>query len=124
MKLSSLIGGNTCKTMTNPFSLSILIILLLSWYCVDSYRTRIYWFHRNSCPACMSMKPEWIKFENLTNMSMIKTIRVETDDPRNQKLAENFQVSSVPHIVKVHGEIREVFKGDRTAGQLLSWAKS
>ena len=114
--------GGSCSNV-KALAIGVLFILVLSCYCVEQKRTRVYWFHRNGCPACMKMKAEWEKFENMTNASMVKTIRVETTDPRNHFLAENFGVSTVPHIVKVKNDVREVFTGDRTAGQILAWSK-
>ncbi len=97
----------------------IMTLLILHLY-NTAYATRVYFFHSESCKYCIDLEPAWDMFIN-SSPSSVRPMKI--DKNANTKMAENFGVSSVPHIVKVQGDNRYVYDGDRSAEDLLRWAK-
>ena len=108
----------------------VVILILYNYYDTGRFegyknlnKTVIYWFHRPSCPHCVKMEGEWNK---LTKSGLSDTtfelIDVNTADEKNNVLAADYGVESVPHIVKVlpNGK-REVYNGSRTATAMKEW---
>ncbi len=103
-------------------TLCIIILLLFRNICAR----RVIWFYRPDCGYCKRMEQEWARFESMCTTSLFPPIvvkKININDPLYKDLAENFDVMGVPHIVKIGDNYRrKVYTGDRTAGDLYSWA--
>ena len=120
--------------MDNIVLYIIIIVLILyiinSEYNTDRYSDMskngvlVYWFHRPGCPHCDNMKGEWEKVEATKLPSKYKLMAVNTALKKNSKLSEDFGIEGVPQIIKVVNNKRIVYKGNRTAPEILKWIKS
>lgn len=100
--------------------LSLLIFSLYTYR--KAYGTRIYYFYKDSCPHCKKIRPAWDLFTASVSWSLITPIEIDCDG-KNQKLRDNFGAKTVPYIVKVIDDAREVYKGDRLTENILAWSK-
>ena len=100
-------------------ALILIIVLFLLWR--HSCKP-IYWFFRESCPYCVSMKDEWTKFKYMTMFSMIMPIDVDIATTEGQHLSKLFSVSSVPTLVKMNKNIPTIYNGTRKAHDIYLWA--
>ena len=99
----------------------LALLFLCGCYCMVDYDATIIWFHRPDCGFCVKMEPEWQKFRKMAPSNiLLKKINIR-DYP---DMADDFGVEGVPFIVKVVGKKRVVYKGDRSAGDLLKFAAS
>jgi thioredoxin-like negative regulator of GroEL len=80
----------------------------------------VYWFYRPGCPHCDNMKDEWAKMKK-SLPSKYNVVDVNTSLAKNQKLAKQYNVQGVPHIVKVNSAGQSVYKGQRTASAMKQW---
>ena len=102
----------------------IVVLFILSVYLHhEAYGTRVYWFHRPGCPACEAMKKEWDLVESGTWFGMVKAIAVDTSKSENDAIASNFNITTVPAIFKIENDIRTMYDGNRSAADILEWAK-
>lgn len=84
--------------------------------------TKVYWFHKEECKFCKEMEGEWAKVEKKLIRSGIDCQRIDITDPKHKKITENFDIKSVPHIVKINSNgTREVFKGTRKQNDIITW---
>ena len=100
----------------------MFIIFLLHTY-RKAYGTRVYYFYKDKCPYCKKMQSAWDLFTSSCSWTMIVPIKIDCSVESNQKLRDDFGAKTVPHIVKVYGDKREKFEGERTSEEILSWAK-
>lgn len=108
-----------------PYTYIILTILLIL-ACITyrkAYGTRIYYFYKDECPHCKKIRPAWDLFVSACSWSMITPIEIECTG-KNQGQRDNFGAKTVPHIVKVKKDLREIYKGDRTSEDILAWSKT
>jgi protein disulfide-isomerase A1 len=72
------------------------------------------------CGHCKALMPEWHKFEEAGVKGVeIKKINAE----ENKAAASAANVSGFPTIIKYNNGKKEIYKGERTAESLRSWAK-
>lgn len=103
----------------------IIITLLLLFACYTyrkAYGTRVYYFYKDACPHCVKLKPAWDLFTSACAWSMVVPMEINCDG-KNQGMRDNFGASTVPHIVKVVNDVREVYGGNRTTENILEWVK-
>lgn len=77
----------------------------------------VYWFMRPTCPYCTKMQSAWDQVD-VPNPYTKKTI----DIGENPKMADEYGVRTVPHIVKQYpsGHV-SVYEGDRSTQSLTKW---
>lgn len=102
-------------------TLVVLIVICTSSYCDCNVDERVIWFYRDGCGFCTKMIEEWDRFV-LMRPKYILVEKINTADPANQEMVEDYGVVGVPHIVKVKDGRRYVYNGPRIAESLLSWA--
>ena len=101
----------------------IILVLLFAYYTYKTaYGTRVYYFYKDSCQHCAKLSPAWDLFASSCAWSMITPIKINCEK-KNQGMRDNFDAKTVPHIVKVRNDIREIYKGDRTSSDILEWSK-
>lgn len=104
------------------FTIQLVVILCL----IHSLCTfRVYLFYSPECSHCHKMMPEWQKFKSnaaWTIFPHILALDINIKDSTNKHIYDNFDISGVPHIVKLKytGE-RIVFTGERTAKNIMDW---
>lgn len=116
------------------FIIVIILIFILSInFCYDSLMTSpgknwslsnqpkviILWFYRDGCGHCDRMKPAWDAFAaNLPDGVGAEKI----DAAKYKEMARDFRVEGVPHIVKVVGDKRIIYSGDRSTADFIKFA--
>jgi thiol-disulfide isomerase/thioredoxin len=86
----------------------------------DTQATKVIWFHRPDCGYCVKMKDQWEIFEKLLGKTKVKPVKVDIN--QDKATADEYNVTGVPHIVKVSSDgTRSVYSGDRTAKDMLNW---
>jgi hypothetical protein len=69
------------------------------------------------------MKTDWESVENKLIGTSIKLISIDANDPKHKKMYNNFNISTVPHIVKVFPDgTRCVYKGERKCDDIIGWS--
>jgi hypothetical protein len=110
----------------NCFSVIIVIILLL--ILMRCFNRKLIWFYDPNCGFCRQMESEWSKLETLSIFTFIpplSTRKVDITKLCNLKFVRNFNVSSVPHIVRINRDgSRDVYTGSRKALDIWYWATS
>ena len=104
--------------------LAILLLLVLLYFVWQSNCKPVYWFHRMNCPYCVKMHDEWKQFKKMCMVSMMKPIEVDITKPENAKIVEQYQISSVPQLIKLEKEVPVIYDGDRVAKNIYDWASS
>lgn len=109
----------------NDFKYHILIVVLLVIiYHLNNkqHRLVVYWFHKPGCPHCDVMEEEWAKVEGHMWQSGIVVKRVDTSKPEHSKVAKNFNITTVPLIVKIKPNgMRYKYEGKRKAPDMINW---
>jgi len=101
----------------------VLLVIIYNLWTQSNETCKIYWFHKPGCPACKSMANEWKLVEDALRSSSIKTMRIDISNPKYNKMTINFNIESVPCIVKVFPEgTRCVYTGDRKCNNIVEWA--
>ena len=99
------------------------MMVLLSLY-IDAISTKVYRFYKPGCRFCQESQKEWDLFKSKCRFRGLKPIDINLEEktPYNEALAKNFNVKSVPTIIKVSnsGEFSK-YDGERTAIQILDW---
>lgn len=99
--------------------LIILIIYLLYRYARKNKKIVIVWFYRPDCGYCTEMEDEWDNFTyNVPSNVYVKKININ----KNRAIANKFNVSGVPYIIKITNKKITEFKGERTSDNLLKFA--
>jgi len=114
--------------------LVVALILLVVYLYKKSSSIQLYFFNRDSCPACVAMKEEWEKFVGMVASSpislkfisspnvTIRDIKTDSGDPLVDSLMKDFGVKSVPTVIAVLPDGRRaLYDGDRTANSLLGF---
>lgn len=103
----------------------ILLIIIIMYFMMPGSRAKsqsavvILWFFRPDCGHCTRMSDAWDEFASALPADVaIEKINVT----ENQELSEDFRVQGVPHIVKVEGDKRTIYSGDRSASDLLKFS--
>lgn len=105
--------------------LTIVILILLTFVFYNWwYHRKVYWFYSPGCPHCSNMRHEWDNFKIKCMLTTIQPIEIDTTDPENELISNDFGVQGVPHIVKLVNGERIIFDGNRTSEELLSWANN
>jgi thioredoxin-related protein len=85
----------------------------------------IYWFYRPGCHYCDSMASDWNKLTKSKLPHKYKLVSVDTSLDKNKKLAEEYGVDGVPHIIKsLSNGHRKVYTGDRSMSDMKKWILS
>jgi thioredoxin-related protein len=85
-------------------------------------KLKVYWFHRPTCPYCVEMKDEWAGVEAKMRGSTVSTESINISEPRHAAKKQQFQIDSVPTIIKVSpGGVRTEYNGDRNTGDIVKW---
>ena len=104
----------------------IIVVLIFAVYYLwnqTNETCKIYWFHKNECKYCKEMENDWEMAENKLLSTSIKMIRIDANEPQNKKMRANFNIETVPHIVKVFPDgTRSVYKGKRKCNDIIEWA--
>jgi thiol-disulfide isomerase/thioredoxin len=89
--------------------------------------------YANWCPHCQTMKPEWNEMKNRLGMD-IETIEIEDSDfdkdmkirdiEDNKLNGEHIEIVGYPTMFKVHNGHADYYGGNRTASDMINWAKS
>jgi Thioredoxin len=106
------------------YAIGVLLLAILA-LTIHINTKCVIWFYRPDCGHCAKMHSEWDKFERqamFTAFPRIAPKKINVNEPENRQLSENYEISGVPHIVKLeeYGR-RVVFSGERTAGELMKW---
>ena len=85
-------------------------------------KTTLYLFQRPDCPYCAKMEGQWNSVEQELKNSDIKVRNININESKNAQIKEDFNISTVPHIVKhkPNGE-KVVYTGARTKKDILKW---
>lgn len=111
-----------------------IIIILILLYIIFEFnqlepfvnkknKTIVYWFYRPGCPHCDNMKHAWQMLKHEVSPKYILK-EINTSLPRNQHLANKYDVEGVPHIVKVNYKGHVVYSGDRSTEDMKKWINS
>lgn len=104
--------------------IAVLIVVILFMY-VRCTSVKVYRFYRPSCPYCVSSQAEWDNFSSNCTFAMVRPINVNLDDPNSSAFAKNFNVTSVPTVIKVKPDgSSENYNGARTADAYMIWVKT
>ena len=103
--------------------LLIIVLFIIIYYLYNQTKDlTVYWFHKPNCKFCIEMEDEWKKVENNLLGSGIKYKRIDITNPKYKNLKDNFNIKTVPHIVKINADgTREIFKGDRKCNDIVAW---
>lgn len=102
----------------------LIVLVIIIIYAIlhrELVATRVYWFYSPKCGYCHKMKDEWNKVEKDMLLSMNRTVNVNIIEPKNQKLCDEYDVKTVPHIVKVKNGKRYLYTGNRTKKDIIQW---
>jgi hypothetical protein len=70
------------------------------------------------------MQGEWQKVESKTKWAYLPYIelnKIDLDREENRQIGLDFNVTSVPFLVKMQGGVKNMYNGDRSAQSLLQW---
>lgn len=104
-------------------SLFICTIIIVIFLIKCVYATRVLWFYKDSCIYCKNMKKEW---EDFWRRSMLKLFvcakAIDVSTKKGAKLQADFNLTTVPNIVKIVGNNKYLYSGPRTADAIEKWA--
>lgn len=86
--------------------------------------TTVTYFFLPQCPYCKDFQEEWKKFQEAAKPAGIATVEVDGSSPKNQKLVAEKKVSGYPTILVTKNGKDIAYEGDRTAVELLKFAKN
>jgi len=73
-------------------------------------------FNTSWCKYSVMFATEWAKFQEMTkDLSNVETIDVKCDDPKNEKICDNYQVPGFPTILFEYDNNLEEYGGERSA---------
>jgi len=108
--------------------IAVLTLMLIVWLHVKPDKiVVIYRFHRPTCRYCVQSQPAWEAFKATMKSAdpenTIKIKDVNLDYGRESaKLAEKYNVKSVPTVLKVTSDRVEKYDGPRTVEGFYSFA--
>ena len=112
------------KMPISKSNMCIIIILIgILWYTYKIQNSvTVYFFQRPDCTYCNKMKDEWNEVTKSLRFSGISIKNIDINNPKHSKLHDNFEVKSVPHVVKLYPNgIRDIYNGDRNKYDILKW---
>jgi len=69
------------------------------------------------------MKDNWFAMKKKLS-SKYELIEIDTSLKKNEKLANEFNVDGVPHIVKINADnSQSVYNGDRSVSDMMQWVR-
>lgn len=93
----------------------------------NSKKVKVYNFNTDWCGWSVRFQPEWKKFEDATrNDSSLKNVEafdVKCDDPKNEELCKEFEVSGFPTVIIEANGQRGLYKGAREAKEIADTVK-
>ena len=104
---------------------AVIVVLLFMLHSIKNNEkkgmTKIYWFHKPKCKYCKEMEGEWKKVETkICNKYNVK--KIDLSLPENAKMKKNFEIKTVPQIVKITSDgCRYFYEGERKAKDILEW---
>jgi len=82
-------------------------------------------FYTKSCPHCVELKPKWDEAESKMNEKLVAIEMSDQSDPVIQEISKKYKINSYPTMLILdNGVLSAEYKGDRTPGELISFAKS
>lgn len=101
-----------------------IIVLIAIYYFTNTTNSsndkdKIIWFYSPGCGYCTNMENDWAIFKSRAPSNFVLE---KINTTKNQKMADDFGVEGVPHIVKIKNGKRTVYSGDRSAKDLLKFA--
>ena len=126
--------NRTCNRYATPLLCcvaSAVIMASLLYYVVTSFLTvtegytgasEFVLYHMKGCPHCVTMLPEWDKFES-NNNSGIKTRKVEQADAQDE--VKKHGISGFPSLLLLdsNGDKIKDYSGPRTASGFAAFCK-
>ena len=106
----------------NKFLLGLIIVVLLIIIYTLYFRVKVIRFYRNSCPYCVSSKPEWYKFKDsqYTN-PLVSIYEVDTEKDEGKELMKQYGLESVPNIIMIDDIKIKVYDGDRSSEDIKNF---
>jgi glutaredoxin len=99
----------------------LAIIYYLNIKLKSSNNVKIYWFYKPNCKFCKKMEDEW-KTVELKITDKYCAIKIDVSKPEYFKMRKNFDVKTVPQIVKVDNiGNRYMYDGKRDHKKILEW---
>jgi len=104
--------------------ISLIIIILLIIISILYFKVKLIRFYRDTCPYCVSSKPEWDKFKNsqYTN-PFISIYEIDTDTDEGKELMQQYGLKTVPNILLLDDIKIKTYEGDRSCGDLKKFVK-
>ncbi len=93
----------------------------------NSKNVKVYNFNTSWCGWSVRFQPEWKKFEDIvrsdTTLKNIEAFDVKCDDPKNEELCKEFEVSGFPTVIIEANGQRGLYKGAREAKEIADTVK-
>ena len=80
-------------------------------------------FHRPKCPWCIRSQPDWDSFKANAHKINVATRDCNMEEGIYDAELRKYGGQGVPYIVKVHNGQVTVYNGDRSAKDLMAFAK-
>lgn len=97
----------------------IVVVIIFIYLIIDNKQSQIIWFYSTGCGHCIKMEPAWKEFESMVG-NKVSTEKINIAE--NPKLANEYNVSGVPYIIKKTGDSHIVYTGDRSAISLYNFS--
>ena len=116
------LGGTSSSSISGSGSNKMKNETITSYINKDS-QTKLMLFYKTSCHYCTDFLPTWYKIINdLPNTILYEEINTENDKKSN-KIANSYNVSSVPTIILIVDNNTKVYKGDRSYKDIEKFLK-
>ncbi len=102
----------------------IVLVLIILYMLRKLYTVRYILFLRPNCPACNEMLTEWSKFEVMAKSNIFPPIETRTEllgDLGAAKLAETYEISGFPQVIRIHPDGKSDTLTKATTAKML-WA--
>lgn len=104
----------------------IAFAILFVLYVKSTQRKQIVRFSRKTCKFCVDSQPEWDSFKtaaisNKVDFDIID-VDIENNSIHTRTWLSNYQVDSVPKIIKITGWGTTVFNGPNTGSAYMQFA--
>ena len=110
------------KSWLCPYIAIIILCIIVYYLWSNMSNNKLYYFYKNNCTDCKDMESDWCVVENEVNKIKIKCEKIDIDNPKNKKMADNFNITKTPSIVIVETNgIRNNYKGQYKNKDILSW---
>ncbi len=93
----------------------------------------VIWFHKETCPWCVKMKEEYMRFKRNMRSSGAAFVEIELNKLKEKfdKVTQDFYMAlfnsgpqTVPYVIAVYKGQIYPYNGDRTAADLEKWVMS